>query len=84
MNCQDFRFLIGDFLDQEVAEEICREVRSHLEACGSCSVEVDTLRKTILIYKKASSCPDLTDDARKRLFAVLSYEYQNVKRPDQA
>jgi len=82
VNCHDFKALMGDYLDEEMAEEICREVHSHLEACGPCSVEVDTIRKTILIYKNVSGCPDLTDDARKRLFAKLSYEYRIVKRPD--
>jgi hypothetical protein len=84
VNCHDFKSLMGDFLDQEMAEEICRDVHSHLEACGPCSVEVDTIRKTILIYKNASPCPEMTEDARKRLFAILSYEYKSGKRLDSA
>lgn len=78
MNCDEFKDLIGDYLDEEVAQELCEEVKRHLKACGFCGVEVDTLKKTILIYRKSSKPASLSDDARRRLYKVLSYEYRSA------
>jgi hypothetical protein len=84
VNCDKLKELLGDFLDQELASEILKDVHVHLEACGPCSVEVDSLTKTILIYRNQTPGNALSDDARRRLFAVLSYEYQGRRRTDPA
>lgn len=80
MNCDEFKKVLGDYLDDDVARELYHEVRSHLAACGSCSVEVDTLRKTILIYRGSTSPPVLDEGCRSRLFASLTFEYRNSRR----
>lgn len=80
MNCDQLKTLIGDFLDEEVAKEVLAEVHAHLADCPSCHVEVDTLEKTIRIYRAASPCPTMKDDAKQRLYAVLSYAYRSAKR----
>jgi anti-sigma factor RsiW len=72
--------LIGDLLDEEIAREVIAEVKAHLADCPSCHVEVDTLEKTIRIYRAASPCPAMKEDAKQRLYAVLSYEYRSTKR----
>jgi hypothetical protein len=79
VNCDDFKRLMGDILDDEVARDLYAEVKGHLAACGPCSVEVDTLRKTILIYRGSAPDLPLTEGARQRLFATLSFEYRNRK-----
>lgn len=84
MNCDKLKELLGDYLDQELAAEILKDVHVHLEACGSCNVEVDSLTKTILIYRNQTPGSPLCDDARRRLFAVLSYEYQSPRRNEPA
>ncbi len=81
VDCDEFKKLIGDYLDDEVADELCQRVKEHLAICGPCSVEVDTLQKTIFIYRRVESEDPggaLSPDARKRLFAALSYEYRNA------
>ena len=80
MNCDQLKNLLGDLLDEAVARELIIEIEGHLADCPSCHVEVDTLQKTIRIYRASSPCPTLPDDAKKRLHAVLSYEYRSVKR----
>lgn len=80
MNCDQLKTLIGDFLDEEVAKEVLAEVHAHLADCPSCHVEVDTLEKTIRIYRASSSpCPTMKEDAKQRLYAVLSYAYRSPK-----
>jgi len=80
VNCDEFKKIMGDILDDEIARGLYDEVKSHLSACGACSVEVDSLKKTILIYRNAVQPAELSADVRQRLFAVLSYEYRNPPR----
>ena len=82
MNCDDLKTLLSEYLDDAAAVELCQEVERHLHDCGPCEVEIDAIRKTILIYKSDSGCKPLSDSARRRLFTVLSYEYRQVRRTD--
>lgn len=79
MNCDELKKIMDEVLDDEVARDLYAEVKTHLEACGPCSVEVDTLRKTILIYRGSTPSAALSEDVRQRLFASLSYEYRHTK-----
>ncbi|HEV8480263.1 MAG TPA: zf-HC2 domain-containing protein [Candidatus Eisenbacteria bacterium] len=81
MNCDQVKSLLSEILDEQIADELIAEIRGHLADCPSCHVEVDTLQKTIRIYRAATPpCPTLGADAKKRLHAVLSYEYRSEKR----
>lgn len=81
MNCDQVKSLLSEILDEQVAQELVAEIQGHLADCHSCTVEVDTLQKTIKIYRAASPpCPTMDSDAKKRLHAVLSYAYRSEKR----
>jgi len=81
VNCDQVKSLLSEILDEQIADELIAEIRGHLADCPSCHVEVDTLQKTIRIYRAATPpCPTLGEDAKKRLHAVLSFEYRSEKR----
>lgn len=64
---------LSDFLDGETTDEICAEIERHLADCENCQVMVDTLRKTILLYRELPQ-PPLPDDARDRLYHALDLD----------
>ena len=81
MNCDQVKSLLSEILDEQIADELIAEIKGHLADCPSCHVEVDTLQKTIRIYRAATPpCPTLGEDAKQRLHAVLSYAYRSEKR----
>lgn len=81
MNCDQVKSLLSEILDEQIADELIAEIKGHLADCPSCHVEVDTLQKTIRIYRAATPpCPTLGEEAKQRLHAVLSYEYRSEKR----
>ena len=81
MNCDQVKSLLGEILDEAVAQEMIAEIQHHLADCAACTVEVDTLQKTIKIYRAATPpCPTTGADVKKRLHAVLSYAYRSEKR----
>jgi anti-sigma factor RsiW len=67
------RHLLGDlsdYIDGDVSDEMCAEIERHLAECADCRAVVDTLRKTVLLYRELPQ-PDLPSDARQRLYKSL-------------
>jgi len=51
LTCQEVLDQLSDYLDDEARAELVHEVDQHLHSCSHCRVEVDTLRRTIQIYR---------------------------------
>ena len=70
-NCEHLLADLSDYLDGEAAASTCAEIERHLGDCPDCRVVVDTLRKTISLYRELPQ-PDFSAEARTRLFTVLN------------
>lgn len=51
LSCQEVLDQLSDYLDEDARAELIQEVDGHLHECMHCQVEVDTLRRTIMIYR---------------------------------
>jgi anti-sigma factor RsiW len=71
---------LSDYIDQETLDEICREIEAHLAQCDDCRVEVDTVKKTIMLYQKGSSV-EVPIRATAKLSAALAREYRLAGDP---
>ena len=71
-HCQDLISALSDYIDGELNGELCIELEHHLEHCHNCQVVVNTLKKTIELYRKTSDEDQLSDPARKELYARLN------------
>lgn len=69
-NCRDLLDGLSDYLDGEASAELCAEIRRHMAGCGKCRIVVDTLSRTVKLYRQLPR-PDLTEAARERLYKVL-------------
>ncbi|MFN2187955.1 MAG: anti-sigma factor family protein [Candidatus Promineifilaceae bacterium] len=68
--------LLGDlseYLDEEASAEICAEIEQHMDECADCRAVIDTLRKTILLYREMPQ-PDMPDGVRLRLYKALDLD----------
>jgi len=54
MKCDELLKLLNEYVDGEIDPAFCKEFEQHLAGCDPCKIVVDTIRKTILIYKKRS------------------------------
>jgi anti-sigma factor RsiW len=61
---------LSDYLDEEVQEDVRRELERHMAECPNCWVMVDTTKKTLSIYKKLEPDP-LPEGLKERLLAAL-------------
>ena len=73
VDCQHLLGDLSDYLDGEAAAEICSEIEGHMAGCEDCRVVIDTLRKTIVLYRTMPQL-DIPEDARQRLYAALDLE----------
>jgi anti-sigma factor RsiW len=42
-------------LDEDISSPICQELREHLERCPDCTTQVDTIKRTVEIYRALPS-----------------------------
>jgi anti-sigma factor RsiW len=72
-SCKDHLGALSDYVDGDVSPELCAEIERHLAECGNCRIVVDTLRKTVMLYR-AYGHEEVPDAAKARLVAVLEIE----------
>ena len=51
LTCQEVLDQLSEYLDADAMAELVGEVDHHVSVCLHCRVEVDTLRRTILLYR---------------------------------
>jgi anti-sigma factor (TIGR02949 family) len=72
--CRHLLESLSDYVDGELEEELCMELEQHMDGCENCQIVVDTLRKTIYLYRSSTGPPDVPADVRDRLFRRLDLD----------
>jgi RNA polymerase sigma-70 factor (ECF subfamily) len=70
INCADFLAELGNYMDENVAEEVRLQLESHLSHCQTCQVILDSTCKTVRIVTDSGSF-DLADAALKPMAAQI-------------
>lgn len=73
MKCREMLGSLSDYIDGELEARLCAEIEAHMRECPDCRVMVDTLHKTVVLYR-AHGRAEMPDDVRTRLHAVLDLE----------
>ena len=55
ITCTDFIREIGNYLEGDVGSQVRRQLEEHLSHCQTCTVLVDSARKTVQIVTDAGS-----------------------------
>lgn len=74
LDCKDILNNLNDYIDGDLDAILCSEIETHIEACPNCRIVVNTLKKTIHLYRIDGQETTLPLDARKRLFASLDLD----------
>ena len=78
MDCNELIQQLGDYLDDDAREELCRAIEAHLTQCQDCELYVDTIKKTIVLYQ-ADRRVETPVAVSARLEAALAQEYSRPK-----
>jgi anti-sigma factor (TIGR02949 family) len=71
--CRELLSQLSEYIDGELEEALCARLEAHLAVCPDCQLMVDTVRKTIVLYRSQAST-ELPSDVKSRLFRVLKLE----------
>ncbi len=65
-------------LDSKLDSESCRQIKAHIKGCKNCSALLDSLKKTVYLYKQYPS-PELPQQLREKLFEVIRKNMANKR-----
>jgi len=72
--CDQILGSLSEYIDGELKAELCAVLEAHLVECENCRIVVNTLRKTIELYRETSTPDELPGEVRQRLYAKLELE----------
>jgi anti-sigma factor RsiW len=70
---------VCNFIDGELDDATCEELKKHLAACPRCRIYVDTVRKTIVLYQEKDAPQKMPAASRKRLYATVAMKLKRAK-----
>lgn len=71
-NCKGLASSISEYIDGELSPELCAELERHMEECENCTIVINTMRKTIDLYKQPAPDSPLPEDIKARLYQRLN------------
>ncbi len=72
--CHQILGSLSDYIDGELQAELCSIIEQHLQECDNCRIVVDTLHKTVELYRQTNGPAELPGSVRERLFLKLELE----------
>lgn len=69
--CSDVFRHICDNLDADLNSPACREIRKHIDGCPDCSACLDSVKRTVLLYR-ALPAPTVPKSAHHTLFKTIT------------
>jgi predicted anti-sigma-YlaC factor YlaD len=76
MDCRKVYRHICENLDEDLDSRRCREIKKHLQACPHCQAYLDSVKKTVTLYRELES-PPLSLRSRRKLIKVISLEMKS-------
>jgi anti-sigma factor RsiW len=75
MKCQQLLKALNEYVEGQIDPAVCQELEKHLADCNPCRIVVDTLRKTISLYKEGEVY-ELPADFKERLHQALKDKWR--------
>jgi predicted anti-sigma-YlaC factor YlaD len=72
-HCRGMGSVFSQYLDKELAQQVCRKLEKHLKDCPDCQSYFDTLKKTVTLYRGLGH-QKVPPDAQRRLYKVIKLE----------
>lgn len=76
MKCRDLLNVLNDYIDGEIDPAVCKEFEKHMADCNPCQIVIDTIKKTITIYKEGKPY-ELPIEFRQKLHSLLQEKWKS-------
>ena len=75
LSCKELLGSISDYVEGELSDDLCQEIEKHTAGCDNCRIVIDTLRKTISLYRASGEeSAEISSETRDHLFKTLNLE----------
>jgi anti-sigma factor RsiW len=71
--CINLLSQLSDYIDGELEDTLCAEIEQHMADCPDCRAVVNTLEKTITLYRSAGRA-EVPQDVQDRLYKILKLD----------
>ncbi|MCS6860616.1 MAG: zf-HC2 domain-containing protein [Abditibacteriales bacterium] len=78
MKCEDLLRMLNDYVDGDIDPAVCEDFEEHLAGCNPCALVVDSIRKTITLYK-GEEVYEIPLPFRERLHRVLRERWKELQ-----
>lgn len=78
-DCEQLADRLAEYLDADKRSELCRQIEEHMRHCHNCQVQVDSVKKTIILYQadRISEIP-VTVSSKLRTALARAYDHPPV------
>jgi len=71
LRCNEVAKYVCENLDEQLNSRKCQAIKKHLQTCPKCSAQLNSLKKTVFLYRNCAT-PLLTTTDHEKLMAGLS------------
>ena len=71
--CRNLLSQLSDYVDGDLDTALCAEIEKHMADCPDCRAVVNTLEKTVELYRTAGQV-EVPSEVESRLYKVLKLE----------
>ncbi len=71
--CRRYLSTLSDYADGTLSDDLCQELEAHMATCENCRIVVNTLSKTIMLYRQMPE-PEIPHAVEERLYKVLNLQ----------
>ena len=71
LRCTEVAKYVCENLDEQLNSRKCREIKKHLQTCPKCAQQLDSLKKTVFLYRNCPT-PGISEQSHNKLMAGLS------------
>jgi anti-sigma factor RsiW len=72
MECREMFARLSEYLDGELTDELCAEIRAHMGDCVPCQAFSRSLRNAVDLCRRLPATP-LPEDVKRELAALLDH-----------
>ena len=76
-DCEQLADHLAEYLDADKRSELCRAIEEHMRHCHDCQVQVDSVKKTIILYQADPRKTEIPVTVSSKLRAALSRAYDH-------
>ncbi|MCK5571160.1 MAG: hypothetical protein KAJ12_00295 [Bacteroidetes bacterium] len=73
-SCKEMYQYICSNLDEDLSSPGCKDIKKHLDSCTDCQAYLDSLKKTVVLYRTLPA-PDLPRTAHARVLKAIQLEF---------